>query len=59
MRKLKKIDPKAAQSVESFATCTCNCGICKGCNIGSMGPHDDETGWAAISAMYGSGHVGS
>lgn len=56
MRKIKKSNVKAAQSVVAMANCPCGACTCRGCNVGSMGPHEYEVGSNALSAAIKAGY---
>lgn len=62
MHKLKKIDPKSAQSVQLFSICSCACNSCNCaiCNAWyATGPHQAEVSDANVYSMGAAGYRSS
>lgn len=59
MRKIKKSNAKAAQSIVTMANCACGACTCRLCNFMSLDPHEVEVGSNAIDAMVKAGYYGN
>lgn len=56
MRKIKKSNVKAAQSVVAMANCTCGYCDCRNCSSLVSGPHQAEMGTNAYNVARSAGY---
>nr|WP_278678766.1 hypothetical protein [Clostridium paraputrificum] len=57
MKKIQKVDVKKAQSILTFASCSCGTCICRNCNVLIANPHEAEVGSNAWNAALSGGYL--
>ena len=58
MKRIKKMNPKAARTVMAMASCSCGSCTCRYCNVYMANPHEAEVGSNAISAAVSGNYWG-
>ncbi len=58
MKRIKKMDVRAAQSIVAMASCTCGNCTCRYCNVYMANPHEAEVGSNSISAALSGNYWG-